>query len=435
MPEAARLHDPIEHSRALGGLVAGAVIGGAVATLVVVTAPVSVPALIGGAAIAGAAVGGAGVGELLGSLSFSSHPAGDIVQPGSPNVFFNSIRAARAHFDTVDCDQHPARPVIAQGSGTVFINGMPAARKGDRTACDAVIAAGSNNVFIGGPTVTTDDISPEVPSYVHATMLAVGLASAAILVGPAAALLGLEGGYLGGNIMHLVGAATFGAGSDMDKVLIFGGAMAGGFLGGKGGQWFDRNYSIGPNGLGMNGGGAKITRRPPPAADGTESFPYSPKKTAQTEPGAVPMTPELRTEIDAAVLAQPRSAPGFPNLPAKVAGTFGDDVRPWNGDEHPGGTVQRVIGSDKDANGSYWQDRVPDTESEWRAGSAVLNDWNGDGGYVESPTAGLRGWIGSARAQDSSDGVSALPGKGQQIWIERNSANPGPTIATPWSRP
>ena len=61
--------------------------------------------------------------------------------------------------------------------------------------------------------------------------------------------------------MHTVGAAAFGDGSDMDKVLTFGGAMAGGFLGGKGGRWFERNYTVEPNGLGMNGGGTRIARR------------------------------------------------------------------------------------------------------------------------------------------------------------------------------
>ncbi len=431
MPEAARLHDPIEHSRALGGLVAGAVIGGAVATLVVVTAPVSVPALIGGAAIAGAAVGGAGVGELLGSLSFSRYEAGEIARLGSPNVFINGIRAARAHLDTVECDQHPARPVIAQGSGTVFINGMPAARKGDRTACDAVIAMGSNNVIIGGPTVTTDDISPEVPGFVHATMLAVGLASAAILVGPAAALLGLAGGYVGANVMHAVGAATFGDGSDMDKVLTFGGAMAGGFLGGKGGQWFDRNYSVRPNGLGVNGGGAAIARRVPPAAE-EPSNPFLPKKLGEREEGAVPITAELEAARDAAKARTGQTADGYPELPDWAAKTFGEDARPWNGDAETG-PIRRVIDADSNPAGGFWQREPLSDEPSWRGGAAVRNDWNGDGGYVEAPPAGLKGWIGPAAPQDASVPGYMLPGSGEQIWLPSNVAKPGAPIATPWN--
>lgn len=263
MPQAARLHDPIAHSQSLNGLIAGALIGGLIATAIVLTAPVSVPALIGGAAIAGAAVGGAGLGEMLGGLSFAQTIKGDIAQPGSPNVRINGRPAARAHLDTVDCSDHPARPVIAQGSASVSTNGMPASRKGDRTACDAVIESGSLNVFIGGDTATTDTISPEVPDYIHTTMLVVGLASATILFGPAAAALGLAGGMLGGKAMYEVGGALFGQGSDGQKLLAFGGAMAGGWAGGKGGAWFDRNYQVQSVGLGANGGNLRITRRPP----------------------------------------------------------------------------------------------------------------------------------------------------------------------------
>lgn len=264
MPEAARLHDPIAHSQALNGLIAGALIGGVIAAVAVVTAPVSVPALIGAAVITGAAVGGAGVGELVGSLSFAQSTKGMIARTGSPNVRINDRQAARTHVDSVDCMDHPTRPVIAQGSESVFINGRHAARKGDRTACDAVIETGSSNVFIGGATVTTDQISPEVPGYIHTTMLVAGLASAAILFGPTAAMLGLAGGTLGGGIMHEVGGALFGEGSDGQKLLAFGGALAGGWAGGRGGAWFERNYQVEAVGLGANGGNLRVRRRPPP---------------------------------------------------------------------------------------------------------------------------------------------------------------------------
>lgn len=233
MPEAARLQDPIAHSAALGGLIAGAIIGGLVATAIVLTAPVSVPALIGGAAIAGGVVVGAGVGELLGSLSFSRSRTGMIDSPGSPTVLVNGRKAARAHLDTVVCSNHAGKPVIAQGSATVFIDGQPAARKGDLCACGAKIDDGSANVIIGGETATTDGISPEVPGYVHGAMLVVGLASAAILVGPAAAALGLVGGAVGGTVMNSVGGAIFGEGSDGQKLMAFGGGLVGGYAGGR----------------------------------------------------------------------------------------------------------------------------------------------------------------------------------------------------------
>jgi uncharacterized Zn-binding protein involved in type VI secretion len=259
---AARLHDPISHSPTFGLLVAGAVIGGALATLAVLTAPVSVPVLIGGAMIAGGAVAGAGIGEFVGSLSFARSIQGEIIAPGSSDVFVNGRAAARAHLDTVDCHQHSAGPVIAQGSDSVFINGQPAARRGDRTACDAVIEKGSPNVFIGGGTRPTDPISPEVPDLVHKAMLVVGLGSAMVLLGPEMALLGLAGGLLGGEAMHAVGGAIFGEGSDGQKILTFGGSIASGLGAARGGAWFNRNYQIRQTGLGMNGGGISITRRP-----------------------------------------------------------------------------------------------------------------------------------------------------------------------------
>lgn len=260
---AARLHDPISHSPSYGLLVAGAVIGGVLATAVVLTAPVSVPVLIGGAMIAGGAVAGAGIGEFLGSLSFARSIRGEIARPGSANVFINDRPAARAHLDTVDCHNHSAGPVIAEGSDSVRINGQPAARKGDRTACDALIERGSPNVRIGGGTEPTDLISPEVPDVVHKAMFFVGLGSAMVLFGPEMALLGLAGGMLGGEVMHAVGGAIFGEGSDGQKILTFGGSIAGGLGAAKGGAWFNRNYQIRQTGLGMNGGGLSITRRPP----------------------------------------------------------------------------------------------------------------------------------------------------------------------------
>lgn len=63
----------------------------------------------------------------------------------------------------------------------------------DMLTCSAVISAGSPNVFIGGATVTTDDISPEIPAWVNWTMLAVGVAAAAVLAGPLVAALGTVG--------------------------------------------------------------------------------------------------------------------------------------------------------------------------------------------------------------------------------------------------
>lgn len=76
---------------------------------------------------------------------------GKIIGPCSGNVFTNGIKAARAHVDETMCSKHDsAPPPITTGSPKVFINGLPAARVSDKTACGAFITDGSPNVFIGG---------------------------------------------------------------------------------------------------------------------------------------------------------------------------------------------------------------------------------------------------------------------------------------------
>ncbi|WP_420139756.1 PAAR domain-containing protein [Sphingomonas sp.] len=210
---AARLRDPIQHTRSRSMLIVGAVVGGVVAGAVtIVTAPVSIPVLLGAAGLGVAT--GAGMGELAGHFSFMKVVTGEIAMPGSPNVFINGRPAARAHLDLVDCRWHPAHPPVAQGSFTVFINGMPAARKGDRTACDAVILEGSPNVFIGGPTKTTDTISPEVSDRMHKTVQLIGLCSAAVLFGPAVALVGWYASGPIGKAVHKLSGTAFGEGTD-----------------------------------------------------------------------------------------------------------------------------------------------------------------------------------------------------------------------------
>ena len=402
---AARLHDPVAHSEALGGFLAGALVGvtaavgvavvvGMAATAVaaeVATGGLATPLVAGAAVTVGefavnVVVGGALTqaaekeGEALGSKRMGSK-TGE-VSAGASDVYINGRPAARA-LDADTC--HASK--IAQGSKTVHINGRPAARVGDKLTCGGAITDGSPNVRIGGPTATEASIQSEVPSWVRWAVIVASLlpalGAAARAIGPAIAEVEAGG---------------------IERALQVGGKALGRAMKARAGET-------------------------PPAT--TEPFSYTPKKLGQTEPGAVPNTPELQAEMDGAASAQARSAPGYPDLPAEKAATFGDDVRPWNGDGD--GSVRRVIGRDEDANGGYWQTDVPQTEAEWRGGSAVLNDWNGDGGYVESPSDGLRGWIGSARPQMSSDGVNVLPGQGEQIWIPPGSAKPGPTMPTPWS--
>lgn len=164
MFEAARLHDGIEHTGALGGLLAGAVIGIAMAVagaaLIVCTAGLG--AILLGVVLSIGAGAAPAMGESWGAARTT--PAGDIMQTGcSPNVFINGRNAALATQTTAKCENHPAPILIADGSTNVFINGHPAARKGDKVTCGAKIGTGSNNVFIGGGTKRYLKVNEEVP--------------------------------------------------------------------------------------------------------------------------------------------------------------------------------------------------------------------------------------------------------------------------------
>lgn len=109
---AARFNDPIEHSSALGGLLAGLAIGaGAVLIGIAVVGTGGLGAIALGAMVGAGAATGAGIGQLLGSLSFATHDAGQI-KSGSGDVFINGRAAARAHVDTAMCTQHGPAPQI-----------------------------------------------------------------------------------------------------------------------------------------------------------------------------------------------------------------------------------------------------------------------------------------------------------------------------------
>lgn len=425
---AARVGDPFGHSSAMSGVLTGLAIGALVGVAIVATGGLGAIAI--GAAIA--TTGGAGLAGMAIGQTIDGPDTGTLVV-GSPTVFIDGRPATMTVMANGMCSWDSGPPIpVATGAATVFVNGQPMARVGEKMACSAVIRRGSNDVFVGGPSKTVIQPTPEVPTWLSTTMSAMAIGGTIIATGGIAATYGagaaagsliggVGGGYLGGEAgTHAAAALGYGAtGQAVGGVL---GGFAGGAIGG---------------GAGMKGGraaeGLLTPTRPPVTLPPDSGFPYSPKKLGQTEPGAVPRTPALQAEIDAAANARSRSAPGYPDLPADQAATFGDDVRPWNGDDH-GAPIRRVIGSDRDANGRFWQSEVPATEAEWRAGSAVRNNWNGNGGYVESPSEGLRGWIGSARPQESSDGVNALPGHGEQIWMPPGSASPGPPRPTPWSK-
>lgn len=127
--------------------------------VLLIGASVAVGYLTGEAATAARdGIADAGAGSLT--------PKGNIVT-GSPNVFINGKPAALATHSQVACSDDGPSMQMAQGSDKVSINGQPASRVGDKTNCDAQVMEGSPNVFIGGGTVTTLPIKPEVPDWLY----------------------------------------------------------------------------------------------------------------------------------------------------------------------------------------------------------------------------------------------------------------------------
>ncbi|MFO0551598.1 MAG: PAAR domain-containing protein [Polyangiaceae bacterium] len=147
---AARIDDPIEHSRTVAGTVVGALVGIGV---VVVGWEAAATATVGAALLAlwqGRTVisGFMSAGNWIGSLIKFS--AGDIAD-GSPNCYvgLGPRRAARA-LDPVKC--HSGQKIVT-GCKTIFINTMNAARKTEKTSCDGEIKDGCATVLYGGDSV------------------------------------------------------------------------------------------------------------------------------------------------------------------------------------------------------------------------------------------------------------------------------------------
>ncbi|HCD7553912.1 TPA: PAAR domain-containing protein [Citrobacter farmeri] len=169
MYEAARVDDPIYHTSALAGFLVGALIGIAIIAVAAIAlfSCGLLAGLILGLLADQIATGALQLGEAVGRSIHST--AGKIIT-GSPNVSVNSRKAARAVLSTVICEDHSPEIRIAQGSGNIYINSQPAARKDDHTECDAVIEAGSPDVFLGGGTQTVLKISPEIPDELRTTV-------------------------------------------------------------------------------------------------------------------------------------------------------------------------------------------------------------------------------------------------------------------------
>lgn len=162
---AARMGDQIAHGFGLMAMVGGALLGAAVGVAVV-----AATAATGGMAavvIAGSvAAGGLSVSGIVSGLQTIFNlpdPPSGIIATGSPNVHINARPAVRANLDfAAPCSgtpmNHPSLPgpvPVLQGSRTVLINGQPASRLKVKLMCGAYIKQGSENVLIGGETVTT----------------------------------------------------------------------------------------------------------------------------------------------------------------------------------------------------------------------------------------------------------------------------------------
>ncbi len=207
-PPAARLGDPIAHSNAnarllakvvgiaagaaaLGALCAGTIAAGVTAGVAavgtVVTGGLAAPILAGAVVLTGAlatfavSMAGGAIGEKIADwLVPETWDVTGAIATGSPDVFVNSIPAARATnavpLDEVVCGKHTITPVnlIAQGAAVgpkqTVINEALAARKGDKVVCGATIHAGSPNVFIGGAPETVRDYDDEVNPLLRAAL-------------------------------------------------------------------------------------------------------------------------------------------------------------------------------------------------------------------------------------------------------------------------
>lgn len=168
----------------------------------------------------------------------------------------------------------------------------------------------------------------------------------------------------------------------------------------------------------------------------TRDWEYAAKQSGRIEPGAIQTTPELEAAMDqSATRTAPKAPDGWPEMPDKAAQTFGADPVPK---KYPPGTkLYRVIGDDGSGSGSFWSpDPPPSSEATWRGGSAVKDEWNGDGGFVQHTVGpeGLKAWSGPIAPQEAAVDGNVLPGGSEQIWVHRGTLAPdAPASSTPWN--
>jgi uncharacterized Zn-binding protein involved in type VI secretion len=249
---AARLGDEIAHGFGLAAMIGGAVVGALIGAAIV-----GATVATGGAALAimagSIAAGGLSMFQIVKGLSTLfklPEPTTGVLIRGSFDVYINSRNAMRAGADvSAVCSgqpmNHPVWPfpvLIAEGSATVYINGKPAARLQSKMVCGAHIKSGSENTFIGGPTLGVAFVL-DLEGWMHTGLEALGLLAAggalvlaamaglaalgtALLVGATAwggmALLGELGDRLGAGYRDLLqgvaGMALLGMGPKLAKL-------------------------------------------------------------------------------------------------------------------------------------------------------------------------------------------------------------------------
>src|SRR5690606_4598766 len=167
----------------LAGAVAGALIGAAVVAATVATGGVALAIMAGSVAAGGLSM--FQIVKGLGAIFKLPEPTTGVLVVGSINVYINSRNAMRAGMDNASsctgfpCN-HPLWPfpvLIAEGSASVFINGAPAARRKSKMVCGAHIKSGSENTFIGGPTLRVAFVL-DIEGWMHTGLEALGLLAA-----------------------------------------------------------------------------------------------------------------------------------------------------------------------------------------------------------------------------------------------------------------
>lgn len=246
---AARVGDPFGHSSAMSGVLAGLAIGALVGVAIIATGGLGAIAIGAAIATTGAAgLAGQAIGETI------EGPITGVLEIGSPTVFVDARPATMTVIATGMCSKDSGPPrKVATGAATVFVNGQPMARVSEKMDCSAVIRKGSNDVFVGGPSVEVIKPEPEVPTWLSTTMTAMVIGGTIIATGGIAATYGVGaaagslvggagGSYLGGKGATMA-AAAMGYGATGQAVAGVIGGFAGGALGGglgfKGGQAYD----------------------------------------------------------------------------------------------------------------------------------------------------------------------------------------------------